>query len=204
MVKFASSREYSPAALDRVFTVPNLISFLRICSIPYLAWLIAKHNMVLALLVLAISALSDCVDGYIARRFNQVSKLGQILDPIADRLLIVCSTLALTFTSIIPWWTLFLVLARDVIMAVLIVILAQYDYGPLPVNFMGKTGTALLMLFIVLLMIYSTSFMHTQIIYAFAIACGIWGIVLYWIAGFLYVKQACMLLSNSNVISERE
>ena len=149
MVRFVSSKEYSPEALNRVFTVPNVISFLRICSIPYLAILIAQNKMWLALIVLAISAFSDCVDGYIARTFNQVSKLGQILDPIADRLLIVCSTLALAFAKIIPWWALALVVLRDIIMAILIVILAQYDYGPLPVNFMGKTGTALLMVTIV-------------------------------------------------------
>ena len=86
MVKFVYSQEYSPEALNRVLTVPNVISFLRICSIPYLAVLIAQHKMWPALIVLAIAALSDCIDGYIARTFNQVSKLGQILDPIADRL----------------------------------------------------------------------------------------------------------------------
>lgn len=195
MVKSVENQEYSPEALNRVFTVPNLISFLRICSIPYLAWLIACRSMVVALIVLAISAFSDCVDGYIARKFNQVSKLGQILDPIADRLLIICSTVALAFAKIIPWWALALVVARDVIMTVLIVILAQYDYGPLPVNFVGKAGTALLMLSIVSLMIvYTVSAESMFVLHAAALACGIWGISLYWYAGFLYIKQACMLL----------
>ena len=195
MVKFVSNQQYSPEAVDRIFTVPNLISFLRICSIPYLALLIAQHKMFLALIVLAISALSDCVDGFIARTFNQVSKLGQILDPVADRLLIVCSTLALAFAKIIPWWALALVVLRDAIMAILIVILAQYDYGPLPVNFMGKTGTALLMLTIVLFMIvYAIATEPMLILYAAAIACAIWGITLYWCAGILYCIQAYKLL----------
>ncbi|KXA18502.1 CDP-alcohol phosphatidyltransferase family protein [Gardnerella vaginalis] len=195
MVKFVSSKEYSPEALNRVLTVPNVISFLRICSIPYLAILIAQNKMWLALIVLAISAFSDCADGYIARTFNQVSKLGQILDPIADRLLIVCSTLALAFAKIIPWWALGLVVLRDVIMAILIVILAQYDYGPLPVNFMGKTGTALLMVTIVLFMIvYAIATEPMFILYAAAIACAIWGITLYWFAGILYCIQAYKLL----------
>ncbi|MFU0464010.1 CDP-alcohol phosphatidyltransferase family protein [Gardnerella vaginalis] len=195
MVKFVSSKEYSPEALNRVLTVPNVISFLRICSIPYLTILIAQNKMWLALIVLAISAFSDCADGYIARTFNQVSKLGQILDPIADRLLIVCSTLALAFAKIIPWWALGLVVLRDVIMAILIVILAQYDYGPLPVNFMGKTGTALLMVTIVLFMIvYAIATEPMFILYAAAIACAIWGITLYWFAGILYCIQAYKLL----------
>lgn len=195
MVKFVYSQEYSPEALNRVLTVPNVISFLRICSIPYLAVLIAQHKMWPALIVLAIAALSDCIDGYIARTFNQVSKLGQILDPIADRLLIVCSTLALVFAKIIPWWALALVVLRDAIMVILIVILAQYDYGPLPVNFMGKTGTALLMVTIVLFMIvFAIAAEPMLILYAAAIACAIWGITLYWFAGILYCIQAYKLL----------
>lgn len=195
MVKFISNQEYSPEALDRVFTVPNVISFLRICSIPYLAILIAQNKMGVALIVLAISAFSDCVDGYIARTFNQVSKLGQILDPVADRLLIACSILALSFAKIIPWWALALVVLRDIVMAILIVILAQYDYGPLPVNFMGKTGTALLMIAIVLFMIvYAVATEPMLILYAAAIACAIWGITLYWFAGVLYCIQAYKLL----------
>lgn len=198
MVKFVMNQEYSPKAMNRVLTVPNLISFLRICSIPYLAWLITKNHMILALVVLAISAFSDCIDGYIARRWNQVSKLGQILDPIADRLLIIFSTVALAIAAIIPWWALALVVLRDVIMAALVVLLAQHDYGPLPVNFVGKAGTALIMLAIVSLMIvYAVSTEAMFVLYAAAIACGIWGIVLYWYAGLLYYRQAYVLLSGA-------
>lgn len=198
MVKFVMNQEYSPKAMNRVLTVPNLISFLRICSIPYLAWLITKNHMILALIVLAISAFSDCIDGYIARRWNQVSKLGQILDPIADRLLIIFSTVALAIAKIIPWWALVLVVLRDVIMAALVVLLAQHDYGPLPVNFVGKAGTALIMLAIVSLMIvYAVSTEAMFVLYAAAIACGIWGIVLYWYAGLLYYRQAYVLLSGA-------
>ncbi|MDF0753158.1 CDP-alcohol phosphatidyltransferase family protein [Gardnerella greenwoodii] len=198
MVKFVMNQEYSPKAMNRVLTVPNLISFLRICSIPYLAWLITKNHMILALIVLAISAFSDCIDGYIARRWNQVSKLGQILDPIADRLLIIFSTVALAIAKIIPWWALVLVVLRDVIMAALVVLLAQHDYGPLPVNFVGKAGTALIMLAIVSLMIvYAVNTEAMFVLYAAAIACGVWGVVLYWYAGLLYYRQAYVLLSGA-------
>ena len=140
-----SETQYSPEARDMVFTIPNLISVLRIISIPIIAMLVARHEMITALIVLAISAVSDSLDGIIARTFNQVSKVGQILDPIADRLLIFCSILALGVAGIIPWWMLIVVGARDVLMAVLILVLAQHDYGPLPVHFVGKTGTACLL-----------------------------------------------------------
>ena len=97
---------YSPEARDIYFTVPNLISALRIISIPFISVLISKHEMIAALALIAISSASDGLDGIIARRFNQVSKIGQILDPIADRLLIFCSILALSVAGIIPWWIL--------------------------------------------------------------------------------------------------
>ena len=142
---------YSPEARDLIWTVPNAISLLRILSIPLFAVLVTRRDMVCALFVLAVSALSDGLDGLVARRFNQVSKIGQILDPIADRLLIFCSILALGVANIIPWWMLIVVGLRDLIMAILILVLAQHDYGPLPVHFVGKAGTAMLLIAIVVL-----------------------------------------------------
>ena len=100
------SSRYSPEARDLYFTVPNLISALRIISIPFISALISRHEMIAALALIAISSASDGLDGIIARRFNQVSKIGQILDPVADRLLIFCSILALGIAGVIPWWML--------------------------------------------------------------------------------------------------
>ncbi|OZG69138.1 CDP-alcohol phosphatidyltransferase family protein [Bifidobacterium eulemuris] len=186
---------YSPEARDIYFTVPNAISLLRIASIPFIAVLIARHEMVAALVVIAISAISDGVDGIIARKFNQVSKIGQILDPIADRLLIFCSILALGIAGIIPWWMLIVVGLRDLWMAIQVLWLAQYDYGPLPVHFVGKTGTALLMISIVALIFADLgtgalfAMLHTA-----ALATGIWGIAMYWLAGYIYTRQGIALL----------
>ena len=84
-------RRFSPAPTDKIFTVPNVISMLRIVSIPFITALVMHHHLFASLVVLAASCASDGVDGYIARRYNQVTKLGQLLDPIADRLLIICS-----------------------------------------------------------------------------------------------------------------
>ena len=84
MSKLIIKKQYSPEPRDIYFTVPNLISLLRIISIPFISVLVSRHEMVLALVVLALSAVSDGLDGLIARSFNQVSKIGQILDPIAD------------------------------------------------------------------------------------------------------------------------
>lgn len=190
-----SETEYSPEARDVVFTIPNVISMLRIVSIPVIAVFVSKREMVVALIILAVSACSDGLDGIIARRFNQVSKIGQILDPIADRLLIFCSILALGIAGIIPWWMLIIVGLRDLLMAMLILVLAQHDYGPLPVHFVGKAGTAMLMMSIVAL-IFADIWDNpaTHLLHLAAIAAGIWGIGLYWLAGIIYYRQGIELL----------
>lgn len=192
----AADGKYSPEPRDVILTIPNLISALRIISIPVIAWLIARHDMVWALVVLAISSASDGLDGIIARNFNQVSKLGQILDPIADRLLIICSILALAICGVVPWWMLVLVAARDVVLGILTLVLAQHDYGPLPVHFVGKTGTAVLLISIIGLMVADIrrSFLPLEILHYGAIACAIWGIGLYWVAGVIYLHQGVSLI----------
>ncbi len=178
-----------------ILTVPNVISLLRILSIPLIAYLVANRHLIISLVVMLISALSDGVDGIIARRFNQVSKLGQILDPVADRLLILCSVLALSIASILPWWLLALVGARDVLMGLLVLALAQHSYGPLPVHFAGKTGTAVLMLAIPALIFADVG---TSAFFRFfhlvALAAVIWGVGLYWLAGLIYARQGIGLI----------
>ena len=190
-----SRKKYSPEPRDVVFTIPNIISLLRIISIPIIAWLITEHSMVWALVVLALSFASDGLDGLIARKFNQVSKIGQILDPIADRLLIICSVLALGVAGIIPWWMIIIIAARDAWMMLLVLWLAQYDYGPLPVHFVGKAGTFMLMVSIVALIfcdIWENPFVG--LLHLAALAAGIWGVGLYWLAGCIYSKQGISLL----------
>ena len=187
--------QYSPEARDVIFTIPNMISVLRIISIPFIAMLVSRHEMITALIVLAISSVSDSLDGIIARSFNQVSKIGQILDPIADRLLIFCSILALGVAGIIPWWMLIIVGLRDVLMAVLILVLAQHDYGPLPVHFVGKAGTAMLMMSIVALIVADIwQAPAMALLHLAALSAGIWGVALYWLAGIIYYRQGFELL----------
>ena len=181
---------YSPEARDVILTIPNAISLLRILTIPVFAVLVVHRHMIWALVVLAVGALSDGLDGIVARRFNQVSKIGQILDPIADRLLIFCSVVALGIADIIPWWVLIVVGMRDLIMAVEILVLAQYGYGPLPVHFVGKAGTAVLMMTIPAFIIAELWVgRFTDGLHLICIAGLIWGAALYWMAGLIYLKQ---------------
>ncbi|MBI0145124.1 MULTISPECIES: CDP-alcohol phosphatidyltransferase family protein [Bifidobacterium] len=190
-----SRSRYSPEPRSVIFTVPNVISLLRILSIPLIAYLVANRHLIISLVVMLISALSDGVDGIIARRFNQVSKLGQILDPVADRLLILCSVLALSIASILPWWLLALVGARDVLMGLLVLVLAQHNYGPLPVHFAGKTGTAVLMLAIPALIFADVGTSpFFRFFHLVALAAVIWGVGLYWLAGLIYARQGIGLI----------
>ena len=149
---------YSPSVHHRVWTVPNAISFLRILSIILIGWLIATSThhpdrLVWALVVMALSAASDGLDGWIARKFDQVSDLGQLLDPLADRLLIIFCAISLCVSGIVDWSLMILIVARDLIMLIEVLILAQHGYGPLPVHFVGKTGTFLILCGIVVLVV---------------------------------------------------
>src|SRR5690242_19028759 len=89
----------------RVLTIPNAISFLRLLGVPLFLWLMLgpRHHDVAAVVVLAFGGTTDWVDGYVARRLNQVSRLGQLLDPIADRLYILATLLALTVREVVGW-----------------------------------------------------------------------------------------------------
>ncbi|MFD0704963.1 CDP-alcohol phosphatidyltransferase family protein [Alloscardovia venturai] len=183
---------------NRIVTWPNLVSLFRLISIPFIAVLISHDYLLWGLVLLAFSALTDALDGFLARKLNQITKLGQILDPIADRLLIFCSILALGTSGFIPWWFLLVVGARDLMLGVVIIILAQFGYGPLPVHFVGKTATAMIMADIPLLMI---SGLGTAPIFGLLATAGtalaIWGVVMYWIAGIIYVRQAIGLVRGT-------
>lgn len=169
--------------------VPNTLSFLRLLMVPVFLWLILSHHGAWAILLLAISSLTDLLDGYIARRFNQVTRLGQLLDPFADRLYIFTTLIGLVLTGVIPVWLSIVVIARDVMLLVVYPMLATHGYGPLPVHYLGKAGTfALLYAFPLLLL--ANVFEHISfVIQPIAWAFALWGAGLYWWAGFVYVKQ---------------
>ena len=196
-VRDESADDHAGQAHDRVWTVPNVISALRIVSVPVIALLIAMRQPAWAFGLMALSGCSDWVDGFIARRFDQTSRLGVLLDPIADRLLILCTLVAMAVVGTLPWWLLAAIAARDVTLGVMNLVLAQHGYGPLPVHFLGKTGTAMLMMAIPVLVFASVSaspFFH--ILHLIAFAGSIWGLGLYWLAGLTYLSQAMGLLRS--------
>jgi cardiolipin synthase len=181
--------EQTQSMWQQARNIPNTLSFLRLLMVPVFLYLILSHQGGWAILLLAISSLTDLLDGYIARRFNQVTRLGQLLDPFADRLYIFTTLIGLVLTGVIPVWLAIVVIGRDVMLLIVYPILATHGYGPLPVHYRGKAGTfALLYAFPLLLLanVFETaSFVIQPIAWAFAL----WGAGLYWWAGFVYVKQ---------------
>src|SRR5882757_3567287 len=115
----------------------------RLVGVPVFLWLILWPEFGgpnvdgWALLILMLSGVSDYLDGKLARRWNQISSLGRILDPAADRLYILSTLVGLTWREILPWWLTALLLAREAMLGVMILVLRKHGYGPPQVNFMG-------------------------------------------------------------------
>ena len=177
-----------------VVNIPNLLSFLRIALVPVFLWFLLDEFFLAAIVVLAVAGLTDFLDGYFARKLNQTTKLGKMLDPVADRLYIFATLLALSATGYVPWWLAGLVILRDVLMLVSLPVLASVGYRSLPVHYLGKASTfALLYSFPLLLMgkiFTEAAFIITPIAWAFAL----WGVALYWWSGFVYLWQLVLLM----------
>lgn len=134
-------------AIDRIATVPNLLSAIRIAIIPVFVGLILHHGTEAAgLLLLGATMATDWVDGYIARRTGQVSNVGKILDPLADRLAIAAGLIALVSRGVFPLWAALLILVRDAIVLVAGVIVALRWRARIDVRWIGKAATFGLML----------------------------------------------------------
>jgi cardiolipin synthase len=174
---------------DRVVTLPNALSALRLALVPVFFWLVLSHRDGWALVVLFVSGLTDYLDGVLARRFNQVSRLGQLLDPAADRLYILATLVGLAWRGVVPWWLLALIVGRDVLLSFTIPALARYGYGPLPVHFLGKAATFCLLYAFPLLLLAEIGGPVSGPARAFGWAFAWWGVGLYWWAGWLYLRQ---------------
>ncbi|WP_436837274.1 CDP-alcohol phosphatidyltransferase family protein [Micromonospora matsumotoense] len=184
------------AGADRVWTLPNLISFVRLLGVPLFLWLfLVVEADVAAIVVLALGGTSDWVDGWIARRLGQVSRLGELLDPLADRLYILATLLAFTAREVVPWQFTAALLARELLLLGSLGVLRRYGYGPPPVHYVGKTATFMLLsAFPVLLIASVTTSVTATTVGAIGWGAAWWGLVLYWVAGAMYVMQAVRLV----------
>src|SRR5918997_5472248 len=135
----------SPAS-GRVLTAANLISFARLLGVPlFLFLLFGLDATAAAVAVLAIGGTTDWVDGYVARRFGQVSRVGELLDPLVDRLYIIATVVAFTVEAVLPLAFTVALVARELVLLVCLAVLRRHGFGPPPVHYLGKTATFVLL-----------------------------------------------------------
>jgi len=174
----------------RILTVPNAISVARLAGVPVFLWLVLgpqADGWAVALLIVA--GLSDWLDGVIARAWNQQSRLGQVLDPAADRLYIAATLFGLAIRGIIPWWLVGLLVARELVLGASLLVLRRHGYGPLQVSLVGKTATLCLLYAFPLLFLGSHEGTAALVARVAGWAFAIWGTGLYWWAAVLYLEQ---------------
>jgi len=193
----------APAApvSDRVWTLPNVLSMLRLLGLPVFLWLILPRHDGWALVVLTVSGISDYLDGKIARQFGLVSSLGQLLDPIADRLYILSTLLGLAWRDIIPWWLVGILVAREAFGSVLLLVVRSHGYRALPVHFIGKAATFNLLYAFPLILLGEGTSTFAQLAQPVGWGFAWWGTGLYWVAGVMYAVQARDMVRATKVAS---
>jgi cardiolipin synthase (CMP-forming) len=181
-----------------VWTLPNLISALRLAGVPLFLWLVlGPEEDGWALGVLMVAGITDFLDGWLARKLNQMSVVGQLLDPVADRLYILAVVVGLALRDIIPWWVAISLPLRDLLIVCAVPLLRSRGYSMLPVHFLGKAATFCLLYAFPLLLLGDGDGVVTTLAQVFGWAFALWGIGLYWWAGLLYAWQVRKLLATT-------
>ena len=178
------------SASRRLWTIPNVLSFLRLASVPVFVWLFVSGRENAAVVLYAVGAWTDFFDGVIARRFDQVSELGKLLDPLADRVLIFALAVALVARDVLPLWLALVVVIRDVLVLSVFPALERRKVPRIAVNFTGKTATACLLFGLTLLAWSETTFPVAGSTGDVGLGFTIAGAVLYWVATFMYAREA--------------
>jgi cardiolipin synthase len=174
-----------------ILNIPNLLSLSRLVLVPVFLWLLLGPEADgWAILVLMYSGATDYFDGKIARAWNQTSRLGELLDPVADRLYILATLFAFVVRDIVPWWIAAILVARDLVLTATLLVLRSVGSGPLPVHFLGKAATFNLLYAFPFLLFGDGDGGFAMLARVFGWAFVLWGTALYLYAGALYVRQA--------------
>lgn len=180
----------APVVHERVLTAANAISLLRLLGLPVFVWLmLGPRAYGTALAVLAVVGSSDWVDGYVARRFDQVTRLGKVLDPLIDRLLVITVGVTLLLAGMIPWWLVLLIAGRDV--ALIIGALVVFRGIPtIPVTRTGKAATGALLLALPGFLVGHMDWRGAPVFLAASWAMATLGVIAYYVAAGQYVRAA--------------
>lgn len=181
----------------RVLTVPNLLSVLRLAGVPLFLWLLlGPHADVWAIIVLALGGITDWADGKLARLLDQYSRLGELLDPAADRLYILAALVGLGLRGVVPWWAVAVLVGRDLVLALCLPLLRRRGYGPPTVVYLGKAATFLLLWTFPLLLGGLQTGWFADLCRPTGYAFAVWGSALYLYTGALYLAQIVLALAT--------
>ena len=184
---------------DRVLTVPNAISLARLLCVPVFAVLLLGGQDAAALVVLLLAGASDWLDGTLARRWGQVTRLGQLLDPAADRLYVTVALLGLAWRDVLPWWLVAALVGRDVVLTANVLVLRHHGLSSLPPHLVGKTATFALLTALPLLLLAGTAEPVEVVVRPVAWALVLWGTALYYWAAAGYLRQTWVLVHRVRV-----
>jgi cardiolipin synthase (CMP-forming) len=175
---------------DRIVTIPNLVSFVRLAAIPFFWWLLLGEDDVAAATILfSLIATTDWIDGYLARRLGQVSKLGKALDPVADRLMIASAVIAGLIAGVVPPVIGVTLMVREAYMAIVALTLVARGRGTLEVRWLGKVATFMVYSSIGWFYMAAIPFLE-PITRPLAWIAGIGGLALYWLTAVQYTGDA--------------
>jgi cardiolipin synthase (CMP-forming) len=174
----------------RIVTIPNLLSLVRLALIPLFLVYLAHGEYLAALLTIVATSVTDFLDGFLARKLGQVSRVGQLLDPIIDRLTVVAMVLGLLATGILPWIIVVVVVARELALLGLGIVLHRHGMGPPPVSLVGKAGTALLLTAMPVLVAADAFPPVGALLRWLGLALAVAGACVYWISGTGYAIRA--------------
>jgi CDP-diacylglycerol--glycerol-3-phosphate 3-phosphatidyltransferase len=183
------------SARDRLLTVPNVLSGIRLVLIPvFIYLLLVTHADAWAVAILMFSGASDWADGKIARLINQSSRLGELLDPAVDRLYMVTTLIAFGVRGLVPWWIIAILLVRDVLLAAELPLLRTRGFTALPVLYIGKAATFALMSAFPLILLGHYDATWSRVVLACGWAFLIWGMYFYLWSFVLYAVQVALVM----------
>lgn len=187
----ANSEQELDSVVDAgIFTIPNGISVIRAIGIPLFLWLyLHSHLVLLSFFVLSLGAITDYLDGKIARALHQESAFGAALDPAIDRAYLAATVIALAIRDMIPWWIVIFLITRDLWMALMLLVMKFRTGHAFNVSFLGKSATFALF--------YSFPFLLLSSSHGFGLALYIvgwslvwWGLALYLLTAVIYSAEA--------------